>query len=313
MRHILVQFPTTPSHRAMLRSAAPEAVFCFDDETPGDAFLAQVSIVLGNPPLSLLEKMPKLEFLQLNSAGVEPYASALPKTVALTNASGAYGPGIAEHSIGMALMLMKKLHRYRDSQHRGEWTDHGNVTTFLDANVLVVGLGDIGREFALRANALGARVTGIKRTAGTAPAYVAELHTMEKLDECLSAADIVFMSLPGTPATQGLLDRERIGRMKPGSILINVGRGNAVDLDALCDAIESGALAGAGVDVTDPEPLPTDHRAWQTENLLITPHISGGFHLKLTHDRIATICRDNLARFLAGEPLGNVVNRELLY
>lgn len=313
MDHILVCFPTTETHRQQLRAAAPDGVFCFDDETPGEEFLAQVNIVLGNPPADWLKKMPKLAFVQLNSAGVEPYASLLPDSVALTNASGAYGPAIAEHSIGMTMMLMKKLHRYRDVQHTASWVDLGNVGTFIGAKVLVVGMGDIGREFARRANALGATVTGIKRTPGTAPEYVDALYTMERLDECLAQADVVFMSLPGTPATRGLLDRARIGRMKQGSILINVGRGNAVDLDALCDAIVDGRLAGAGVDVTDPEPLPPEHRAWRTEDLLITPHISGGFHMQLTHDRIAAIATENLRRFLEGEPLNNVVDRALLY
>lgn len=313
MDHILVCFPTTEEHRQQLRAAAPEAAFCFHEEMPGEDFLARVNIVLGNAPTDWLKKMPNLQFVQLNSAGVEPYASLLPASVALTNASGAYGPGIAEHSIGMALMLMKKLHRYRDVQHTGCWVDLGNVTTFMGAKVLVVGLGDIGREFACRAGALGATVTGIKRTPGAAPDYVDALYTMERLDECLAQADVVFMSLPGTPATQGLFDRARIGKMKPGSILINVGRGNAVELNALCDAIAEGRLLGAAVDVTDPEPLPPEHRAWHTEDLLITPHISGGFHLKLTHDRIAAIATENLSRFLAGKPLNNVVDRELLY
>ena len=313
MDYILVCFPTTGTHRQQLRTAAPEAEFCFHDETPGEEFLARVNIVLGNPPVDWLKKMPNLQFVQLNSAGVEPYAGLLPGSVALTNASGAYGPGIAEHSIGMALMLMKKLHRYRDVQHTACWVDLGNVGTFIGAKVLVVGMGDIGREFARRANALGAAVTGIKRTPGIAPEYVEALYTMERLDECLAQADVVFMSLPGTPATKGLFDRQRIGRMKQGSILINVGRGNAVDLDALCDAIVDGRLLGAAVDVTDPEPLPPEHRAWRTEDLLITPHISGGFHMKLTHDRIAAIAAGNLRRFLTGEPLSNVVDRELLY
>ena len=176
-----------------------------------------------------------------------------------------------------------------------------------------MGLGDLGREFAWRAHALGARVTGIKRTPGNRPKYVESLYTMDKLDDCLPQADIVYMSLPDTPSTQGLFSRERISKMKPGAILINVGRGNAVDLDALCDALEASALAGAGVDVTDPEPLPKEHRAWKTENLFITPHVSGGFHLQLTHDRIVFICADNLRRFACGEELENVVDRVQKY
>jgi len=145
------------------------------------------------------------------------------------------------------------------------------------------------------------------------PDYVTNLYTMEKLDECLAWADIVYLSLPDTPETAGLFDRQRLLKMKPGSFLLNVGRGNVVDLDALCDCLESGHLAGAGVDVTDPEPLPAQHRAWDVENLIITPHVSGGFHLDYTHDRIVEICAGNLGRFVRGEPLYNLVDRETGY
>lgn len=313
MDHILVLFPTKPHHRAQLRDAAPGAVFCFDDETPTEGFLSQVTVVLGRPPLELLPKLPKLSLVQLNSAGVDQYARVLPGSVTLCNASGAYGPGIAEHGLAMVLMILKKLHLYRDNQRAGLWKNHGPVSSLDGAHVLVVGLGDLGRCFAQLAHALGSRVTGIKRTPGKAPDYCEALYTMDKLDECLKEADIVYMSLPGTPDTAGLFSRERIAGMKPGSILINVGRGNAVDLEALCDAIEEGRLAGGGVDVTDPEPLPEGHRAWQIENLVITPHVFGGFFLPKTHDRVVTICAENLTRFVGQEPLRNIVDRQLQY
>lgn len=313
MEHILVLFPTHAHHRAQLRAAGGDAVFCFEDETPSEEFLSRVTMVLGRPPLELLPRLPALAHLQLNSAGVEPYASALPDHVGLTNASGAYGPGIAEHGLGMVLTLTKKLHRYRDNQRASRWESLGTVTSLEEARVLVVGLGDLGRCFARKVHALGARVTGIKRTPGQAPDYCEALYTLDKLDDCLPQADIVYLSLPDTPDTQGLFSRERIEKMKPGAILINVGRGNAVDLDALCDAIEAGRLAGAGVDVTDPEPLPQTHRAWQVEDLLITPHVSGGFFLPQTHDRIVSICADNVGRFCRHEPLRNTVDRKLLY
>ena len=125
-------------------------------------------------------------------------------------------------------------------------------------------------------------------------------------------ACILFISyaitLPGTTATKGMFDAERMAKMKDGAILLNVGRGMIVDTDALCAALENGKLAGAGVDVTDPEPLPADHPLWKMENAVITPHISGGYHLQETHDRIVCIMAENLKRFLAGESLRNVVD-----
>ena len=172
----------------------------------------------------------------------------------------------------------------------------------------VLGLGDIGGEFAKRAKALGARVIGVRRTGTDKPDFVDELIHTDKLDEYLPQADCVAITLPGTTATKGMFDAERMAKMKDGAILLNVGRGMIVDTDALCAALENGKLAGAGVDVTDPEPLPADHPLWKMENAVITPHISGGYHLQETHDRIVRIMAENLKRFLAGEPLRNVVD-----
>ena len=315
MEPILVLFPTEPEHRRQLEAAAPGAKFFYGAECVSEEVLRQVRVVLGNPKAELLEKLPALGLLQLNSAGVGFYAKpgALRDGVILTNASGAYGPGIAEHMLGLALTLLKKLHRYRDNQRERLWHDEGKVTSLLGAQVLVVGLGDLGREFAKRADALGASVTGIKRTPGEKPSYVKELYTLEKLDECLPKADVVLLSLPETPETRGLFDAKRLSRMKEGAILLNAGRGNAIDTPALCDAVESGHLRGAGLDVTDPEPLPPDHRVWGVKDIVITPHVSGGFHLPYTHDRIVQICVENLRRFLAGEELLHRVNREAGY
>ena len=176
-----------------------------------------------------------------------------------------------------------------------------------------MGLGDIGSEFGKRMAALGSAVSGVKRTPGVRPDWLSRLETMEKLDEMLPEADFVFLSLPETPATRGLFDRERLGRMKQGAVLLNAGRGSAVDTEALCDAVGSGALLGAGLDVTDPEPLPEGHRMWGIENILITPHVSGGFHLPATQDRVVEICGENLRRYREGLPFTHLVNREQGY
>ena len=116
------------------------------------------------------------------------------------------------------------------------------------------------------------------------------------------------VTLPGTEATRGLMDRERLAKMKEGAVLLNVGRGFIVDTEALCDALESGRLAGAGLDVTDPEPLPAGHRLWNIPTAVVTPHVSGHYHLRETHQRIVNIFTENLRRFQAGEPLRNQVD-----
>lgn len=308
---IAVLFPVTEAHRRVLSEAAPGAEFFFG--APPEEELPALDAVLGNPPASMLPRLSGLRLLQLCSAGVGGAyltENALPDGCALCNASGAYGPGIAEHMLGMALSLVKRLHQYRDSQRAREWADHGEVASILGSRTLVVGLGDIGTEFGRRMAALGSSVSGVKRTPGQKPDWLTELGTLEDLDRLLPDADFVFLSLPDTPATRGLFDRERIGRMKKGAVLLNAGRGTAVDTEALCDAAESGALRGACLDVTDPEPLPPGHRMWEIENILITPHVSGGFHLPYTHDRIVEICAGNLRRLAAGEPLCSLVNRK---
>ena len=237
----------------------------------------------------------------------------LPKEATLTNATGAYGLAISEYMLAVWMELIKKLHAYRDVQCTNTWKDLGPVTSVWNSTVLVLGLGDIGGEFAKRAKALGARVIGVRRKGTDKPDFVDELILTEKLDEYLPLADCVAITLPGTKETKGMFNAERIAKMKDGAVLLNVGRGMIVDSDALFDALESGKLSGAAVDVTDPEPLPAEHPLWQQENAVITPHVSGGFHLPETHDRIIRIMAENLSAFCAGKPLRNVVDFETGY
>lgn len=133
------------------------------------------------------------------------------------------------------------------------------------------------------------------------------------MDAELPEADLVALSLPGTPETEHLFHRERIAKCKPGAILMNVGRGSVVDHMALYEAVHSGRLFGAALDVTEPEPLPSDHPLWREPGVIITPHVSGGFSLPKTLDNIADIFVHNLKKYAAGQPLDNQVNRKTLY
>lgn len=281
--------------------------------TPEDG--AWANVILGNVELSLLEHAENLKWLQTNSAGVGEYTvpGALPEGVLLTNATGAYGPAISEHMLACLLAMMKKLPLYRDAQQRGEWASKGAVRSISGAAVLVLGMGDIGGQFGKRCKALGARVTGVRRSDLSVPDYAEAVYPLHKLDDLLPDADVVAVTLPGTPQTKGLLDARRIASMKAGGYLLNVGRGSIVDTEALCEALESGRLAGAALDVTDPEPLPPEHRLWKLPNALITPHISGFYHLRETYLRILGICEENLRRFLAGEALENQVDFQTGY
>ncbi|MGN0777898.1 MAG: D-2-hydroxyacid dehydrogenase [Aristaeellaceae bacterium] len=308
---ILVVMPVLAHQREMLCAAATgeDFVFCPMEEVTPD-LVQRADVIIGNAPADMIRGTAKLKWLQLNSAGTERYITpgVLPEDALLTNATGAYGLSISEHMLGCLLMLMKKLHLYHLDQQEQLWRDHGPVTSIFGSRTLVVGLGDIGGEFAQRMHALGSTVTGIRRHRTAVPAYLDSLHSMDDLMDCLKNADIVASCLPGTKDTLHIFRRETFAAMKPGAFFLNVGRGNAVDSDALAEALNAGHLAGAAVDVTDPEPLPAGHPLWQARNVLITPHVSGGYHLPETRERIIRIAAENLRHFLAGEPLKNVVD-----
>lgn len=323
-KRALVTIPTGERHRNLLQQAAPGWEFRFRGTdtlvcAPQEALPSQpvtqedvdwAQVILGNVPAAMLHGSPALEWLQTNSAGVEPYIQpgVLAGDTLLTNATGAYGLAIAEHMLGMLLELFKKLELYRDAQKSGAWQSQGAVKAVYGSTVLVLGMGDIGGEFAARCKALGAKVIGVRRSPRPCPEYADEVHLLEDLDSLLPQADVVAITLPGTDATRGLMSRERLAKMKEGAVLLNVGRGFIVDTEALCDALERGHLSGAGVDVTDPEPLPPTHRLWNIPTAVVTPHISGFYHLRETHERIVGIFLENLRHFQAGEPLRNLVD-----
>lgn len=311
MKNILVLVPTNDQHKKLLEEKAPGAGFIYaDDRTATAAQVKNANIIIGSPSPALIKDSKNLELLQLQSAGVGEYAekNVLPEGVVLTNASGAYGLAISEYMLAVVLELFKKLHLYRDKQMKSDWSNAGSVKSIYGSTALIAGLGDIGGEFAVRLKALGAYTIGIRRRDADKPDYLDELHFMDKLGELLPRADIVALSLPGTKLTNRVINRETLKLMKQDAVLINVGRGSAVDTEALCDALENGQLAGAALDVTDPEPLPSDHRLWGIRNAVITPHVSGGFSLQETHDRIIRICAGNLEAFLEGKSLKNVVD-----
>ncbi len=311
MNQILVVIPVEDCHKAMLEAAAPSAEFIYSSPKAVTSEQVQsADIIIGNVPAKLIAGSKKLRWLQLNSAGTDGYTvpGVLPEDALLTNATGAYGLAISEHLLACLLHLMKKLNHYQREMETHTWQDHGAVTSIYGSKTLVVGYGNIGSEFAVRMHALGSSVTGIRRNKTEKPDYLAGLYQMDRLHECLKDADIVVSCLPGTKETYHVFDADAFAAMKPGAFFLNVGRGNAVDSYALAEALNCGHLAGAAVDVTEPEPLPADHPLWDAKNMLITPHVSGGYHLKETHERIIRIAVENLRRFTNGEALKNNVD-----
>ena len=313
---IVIGIDLTPEERQAFLEAAPGCAIDFvgtghiTAANAGDA-----DIVIGNPPAALVPELKNLKLLQLNSAGNDNYDTAIRAVpgARLCNASGAYGLALSEHMLCGLLMLMRKMHLYGESQSRCSWDSHGGIRSVWGSRLLVLGLGDVGTKFAQRVKALGAYVIGVKRTPGAKPDCVDELYTTEQLDELLPTVDAVCMSLPNTPATQGILSRERIALMRPNAFVLNVGRGSAIDQAALVEALNAERLGGAALDVMTPEPLPADDPLWKAKNCIITPHVAGGFRLGETKVLVLEIARRNLKAFLAGEPLGSEVDLERGY
>ena len=262
----------------------------------------RAAVILGNPAAEDLAVCENLRLLQTRSAGTEQYqrSGVLPGGAALLSASGAYGHSVSEHMFAMLLSLMKRLPGYRDRQRDRIWGDLGPAKTLAGARVLCVGTGDLGSSFARLCRALGARTAGIRRNAGKSAEGIDEMYSMDRLDDLLAQADVVALMLPHAADTVHLMDRRRLLLMKKDAILLNGGRGTAVDCAALAEVLEDGHLWGACLDVTDPEPLPADHPLWRQERAVLTPHTAGGDHLADTADRIAAIALEHLASFLTG-------------
>ncbi len=305
---VLVTLPVKQKHIDKLTAVCPEADIRF---VPSKELTAKdvedIDVSIGNIPHALVPEAKRLKLLHLGSAGTDGYPELMPEGALLTNSSGAYGLAISEHMLGMALAVIKKLYPYYDNQRESLWHDEGGVTSLEDACVLSVGMGDIGGDFVRKCKALGSYTIGIRRVLREKPDHVDEMHTLNELDELLPRADIVALSLPSGKDTDGLMDERRMRLMKPGALLINVGRGRAIVTEDLVKVCSEGRIKAA-LDVTDPEPLPAEHPLWHTPNVYITPHISGFFHLPQTLDRIVDIGAENLRRLVSNEPLLNLVD-----
>ncbi|MCR5090963.1 MAG: D-2-hydroxyacid dehydrogenase [Oscillospiraceae bacterium] len=309
--NLLVLLSVDTEQKKRLESIASGCTVVYaDPEEVTEEQVTRANIILGNPPAAMIRGSENLKLLQLESAGTDAYLApgVLNAKTALCNATGAYGPAVSEHAFALTVMLMKKLNLYRDAQRESRWSDYGTVASLSRATVLVVGLGDIGLRYARMCKAMGAYVIGVKRRAGACPEGVDELELTENIDRVLPRADVVFSILPNTGSTVHFYTDERFAEMKNTAYFINCGRGNAVDGEVLLRALQKGEIAGAAVDVTDPEPLPAESPLWKEEKLVITPHISGGHHLPETFERIVDIACENLQHCLNGEALRNVVD-----
>ena len=301
---------------ARLGAAAPGYELLDLSTSPTDQQLAECEILFGNANIETIRKMTSLKWMHAQTAGVDWYvdpATGVPENVLLTNSSGAYGISIAEYMLTVTLMLLRHTPGYVTQQQQHVWKDIGSAKNLHDSNVTVVGLGDIGGRYAYLCNTMGASVNGVVRTVrANKPEYVKNLFTTSQLETAIQNADIVALALPGTGETAGLLSRAILSSMKKGALIINVGRGSAIDQDALTDLLQSGHIGGAALDVTTPEPLPTASPLWDMPNVIITPHISYG-----GRDNNFELIFQKFLRYLAdyqhGRPFQHVVDRKVGY
>jgi phosphoglycerate dehydrogenase-like enzyme len=279
--------------------------------------LADADAAYGWIPPELLPIASKLEWLQNPDAGPLPtyfYPAMIDHPLVVCNPRGIYNDHISTHIMMFLLALAQGLPYYVEAQRQRTWTPGARPGPALDlanATVLINGVGGIGQETAKRCAAFGMRVIGVDpRWEHAVPA--AERHTPDELDALLPEADVVVTTVPHTPDTYMMWDARRFKLMKPTAFFINIGRGKAANLDDLTVALETGVIAGAGLDVYEIEPLPSDHRLWGLPNVLLTPHIAVRDAENLPERRYQVLL-ENARRFANGEPLRNIVDKAAWY
>ena len=233
----------------------------------------------------------------------------------LSNSSGAYGVTIAEHLVMTSLMLLRRQMEYTEVIRAGDWRVlPGGIRSLRGCRVTVLGTGDIGTEFARRVRAFGpAAIIGVRRSDRPGDPAFDEMRTTAELDDVLPRTDLLVMALPNTPDTANILDARRMALLPEGAYVVNVGRGTAIDQDALIAALDSGHLAGAALDVVVPEPLPADHPLRGAKNLLLTPHVAGNMTLAYTQRKCIDLFLEDLDNYAAGRALKRAVDRKRFY
>lgn len=275
--------------------------------------LKDADAAYGTLPEELLAHAERLKWLQAPQAGPPPgfyHPALVAHPVQVTNMRDTYTDHVATHTLALVLALARGLPRYVRAQQRSTWApdwDPGSVLALSEASALVVGVGAVGAEIGRLLSSFGTRVVGVDaRRTGPVDGFV-DVRPADDLDEQLGQADVVILTVPHTPQTEGLINAERLTRFRSTAYFVNVGRGPTVHLGALVDALDAGRLAGVALDVFDEEPLPADHPLWQHPKALVTPHVAGvGPH---ADERRFAVLLANARRFTSGRPLINVVDK----
>lgn len=279
---------------------------------------ADADAVIGECVAEVIEAGPRIRWVQRMYAGVErclTIPAFAERGIALTNMQKVAGSVMAEHVLAFMFGLTRGLADYVPAQAKGEWADEAvpesRMWEVKGRTILVVGLGGIGTEVAKRAHALGMSVLAVRNSGTDGPPYVAEVGLSDKLLPFAGRADVIVSTLPLTPETKGLMNKSFFDAAKRGALFINVGRGGTVVTHDLVAALRDGRLGGAGLDVTDPEPLPPDHPLWKAPNVIITPHVAAA--VEGDEEPRWLLAKENLRRYAAGGKLLSEVDLQKGY
>ena len=309
--------PQTATRRAWasrLAAALPQVnVAVAEDMQQARDAIVEADAAFGTLPLELLRNAKRLRWLQAPHAAPPAgyyYPELIAHPLVVTNFREIFNDHISAHIMAYVLAFARGLHVYCPQQLHREWRpmpQNEGTVHLPEATALVVGVGGIGGEAARLCAAFGMRVIGVDARRKDLLPGLSELHPPDALDALLPLADFVILTVPHTPATEGYMNRARFQRMKRSAFFINIGRGKTTRLADLVDALKSGEISGAGLDVFEEEPLPQDHPLWTMPGVIITPHVAGyGPYLD---ERRFEIILENCRRFLAGEPLRNIVDK----
>jgi phosphoglycerate dehydrogenase-like enzyme len=302
-----------------LQSVTPEAKIVAANEDNTLREIADADGYIGDITSAEVRAGKNLKWVGLMSAGVDHVL--FPKDgssdlrdsgITLTNNKIVQGPEIADHALAMLLMLSRNLYALYRNDQQEVWNPrsfHGIELSGKTA--VVVGVGGIGTQIAVRANAFGMTVIGVDPQDKPFLPFVKKVVKPDEFDDVLPQADAVFLSVPDTPKSHKMMGARQFGLMKKDSYFIAVSRGGIYDVNGLVKALDEKRLAGAGVDVTDPEPLPKGHALWKFPNVVITPHIAGRSDQDAA--RMVGTIKENIRRFVEGKPLINVVDKQKGY
>ena len=327
----LLIFPAideTRLQRLNERACSLEIINC-DDSANASEFMATADAFFGKLTPELLAHARRLRWVQSPTASLEHYL--FPELIAhpcvLTNMRGLFSDVIADHVFGLVLCFARNLHAYIRRQIRSEWAPVGGESErslfssgpatvsdidrrhqhLADMTLGVIGAGEIGREVLRRAAAFGMRRLAIDPLCDSVPGVLDDVWPTSRLNDLLAESDYVVIAAPHTPETTKLFRTPQFEAMKRSAVLINIGRGAIVDLADLTAALQNGLIAGAGLDVFETEPLPAEHPLWRMDNVIITPHVAGASP-RIAERHLATLL-ENVRRFVANEPLLNVVDK----